>query len=211
MIADDHPATRLGVRIALIRGGFRVLAEAADRDGAISSVRRERPDVCLLDVHMPGGGIEAAATLAAVAPATAVVMLTASGSGRELVAALRAGAAGFLLKETRSERLPAALRCVLAGEPALPPELLGDLVRVLRTSSAAKPEPPPQAERHPVSLTRRESQVMRMLDSGLATAEIGASLSLSPVTIRRHISAAAAKLGVEDRREALRMLTSGRG
>jgi DNA-binding NarL/FixJ family response regulator len=132
VIADDHPAIRLGVRMALMRDGMCVLAEAADRDGAVTAVVRERPDVCLLDIQMPGGGIETAATLAAVAPQTAVVMLTVSTSTAHLLAALRAGAVGYLPKDTPPDRLPAALRGVLAGEPALPRAFVGPVLGELR-------------------------------------------------------------------------------
>ncbi|HEY7960980.1 MAG TPA: response regulator transcription factor [Solirubrobacteraceae bacterium] len=210
VIADDHPATRLGVRMALMRGGFRVLAEVADGDGAVRAVRREHPDVCLLDVRMPGGGIQAAATLAAVAPATAVVMLTVSERSEDVLAALRAGALGYLPKDTSPDRLPSELRGVLTGEPALPRALVGHVLHELR------PPPDPRLARGRsevlarVQLTSRESEVMHMLGAGLRTVEIGASLSLSPVTVRRHISAVVAKLGVGGREEALRALTRGR-
>jgi DNA-binding NarL/FixJ family response regulator len=214
VIADDHPATRLGVRMALMRDGFQVLAEAADRDGAVSTVRRERPDVCLLDIRMPGGGIEAAATLTALVPDTAVVMLTVSDSSVDLLAALRAGAVGYLLKDTHPARLPAELRGVLKGEPALPRALVGHVLRELRPSSAESAGTRPAARREPtraaVELTHRETEIMHMLSSGLRTGEIGASLALSPVTVRRHISAAVAKLGAGGRAEALRALTRDR-
>jgi DNA-binding NarL/FixJ family response regulator len=203
VIADDHPTIRLGVRMALLEGGMRVLAEAADRDGAVAAVMRERPDVCLLDIQMPGGGIQAAATLAAVAPRTAVVMLTVSTSREHLLAALRAGAVGYLPKDTPPGRLPVALRGVLGGEPALPRAFVGAVLGEVsepRAGGCSLGE-----------LTRREAEIMRMLRSGLHTAEIGRALSLSPVTIRRHISAAVAKLGVADREEAVRALSASPG
>jgi DNA-binding NarL/FixJ family response regulator len=211
VIADDHPATRLGVRMSLLRDGFQVLAEAADRNGAVSAVVRERPDVCLLDIYMPGGGIAAAATLAAVVPCTAVVMLTVSDSDADLFASLRAGAVGFLPKDTSPRRLSAALRGVLRGEPALPPRLVGRVLHELHPRAPGEHEPAPGDRRADLPvLTRRESEVMRMLGSGLRTVEIGASLSLSPTTVRRHISAVVAKLGADGREEALRILVRGR-
>jgi two-component system, NarL family, nitrate/nitrite response regulator NarL len=206
VIADDHPATRLGVRMALLRGGIRVLAEAADGEGAVRAVLRERPDVCLLDIQMPGGGIATAARIVAMAPQTAVVMLTVSTSTAHLLAALRAGAVGYLPKDTPSDRLSAALRGVLAGEPALPRAFMGPVLGELH---------PPQRAGRPRSgtsgrgeLTSREAQIMQLLGSGLRTVQIGEALGLSPVTVRRHISAAVAKLGVADRAEALRALTA---
>ncbi len=203
VIADDHPAIRLGVRMALMRGGFRVVAEAADRDGAVSAVLRERPDVCLLDVRMPGGGIEAAQRLAHDASSTSVVMLTVSDSTDDVLAALRAGAVGYLPKDTHPDRLPAALCGVLKGEAALPRALVGLVLHRFRDYTAAAADPVRVGE---VELTARESEILRMLRSGLTTAEIGEILSLSPITVRRHISAGVAKLGVADRSAAIRAI-----
>ena len=204
VLADDHPAIRLGVRMALLAGGLRVLAEAADSDGAVKAAQREAPDVCLLDICMPGGGIQAAAAIAALVPATAVVMLTVSDSTEHLLAALRAGAVGYLPKDMPPDRLPAALRGVLAGETALPRALVGPVLGKLRelpggASSALRAGA--------LGLTGREDEIMRLLRSGLRTADIGRTLSLSPITVRRHISTAVAKLGVADRSEAIRVLT----
>lgn len=205
VIADDHPVFRLGVRMSLMRGGFSVVAEAGDCAAAVAAVRRERPDFCLLDVRMPGGGIEAARQVAQDAPATAVVMLTVSTSGDDLLAALRAGAVGYLPKDTHPDRLPAALTGVLKGEAALPRALMGHVLQHLREHAAVAAVPLRVGEDE---LTARESQILRMLRSGLTTAEIGEILSLSPVTVRRHISGGVAKLGVRDRTAAIRAVES---
>lgn len=203
VIADDHPAFRLGVRMALMRGGFNVVAEAADRDRAVSAVLRERPDVCLLDIRMPGGGIEAASRLREAELPTSVVMLTVSDSTDDVLAALRAGAVGYLPKDTRPDRLPAALCGVLKGEAALPRALVGLVLDEFRDYTAATADPVRVGE---VELTARESEILRMLRSGLKTAEVSDILSLSPVTVRRHISAGVAKLGVADRTAAIRAI-----
>lgn len=203
VLADDHPVIRLGVRMALLRGGFQVCAEAADRDGAVEAVLRERPDVCLLDVYMPGGGIEAAEILSQAAPATAVVMLTVSASPDDMLAALRSGAKGYLPKDTSPERLPAALCGVLRGEAALPRTLVGRVLHEFRHLPSREAIP---LRVDGVELTARESEIMRMLSSGLSTLEIGDLLSLSPITVRRHISAGVAKLGADSRDEALRAI-----
>jgi DNA-binding NarL/FixJ family response regulator len=203
VIADDHPPIRLGVRMALMRGGFDVVGEAADCDGAVSAVLRERPDVCLLDIRMPGGGIEAAQKLAEAAPTTSVVMLTVSTSTDDVLAALRAGAVGYLPKDTSPDRLPAALCGVLKGEAALPRVLVGLVLNQFRDYTAATMDPVRVGE---VELTARESEILRMLHSGLSTGEIGKLLALSPVTVRRHISSGVAKLGVADRDEAIRAI-----
>jgi DNA-binding NarL/FixJ family response regulator len=202
-IADDHPPIRCGVRMALTEGGFRVVAEAADADGAIEAVLREHPDVCLLDVRMPGGGIQAAAQLATLAPDTAVVMLTVSVSADDLVAALRAGARGYLPKDMSPNRLPAALHGVLRGEAALPRTFVGRMLHELRALPDRDLAPLRVGE---IELTPRESEILRLLRAGLSTTEIGAQLALSPVTVRRHISTAGAKLGTGGRDEALQAI-----
>jgi DNA-binding NarL/FixJ family response regulator len=179
------------------------VGEASDREGAVEAVLRERPDVCLLDLYMPGGGIQTAATLAEAAPATAVVLLTVSADPDDMLAALRAGAKGYLLKDTSPERLPAALRGVLEGEAALPRALVGRILPHFRhvPDSGAAP-----LLVDGVELSARESEVLRLLRSGHSTAEISKRLSLSPVTVRRHISAGVAKLGAADRDEAIRAI-----
>jgi DNA-binding NarL/FixJ family response regulator len=203
VIADDHPPIRLGVRIALMRGGFRVLAEADDGEAAVTAVLRERPDACLLDVRMPGGGIETAARLAQLAPNTAVVMLTVSTSAEDLLASLRAGARGYLPKDMSPDRLPAALLGVLKGEAALPRTFVGRMLHEMRTLPAPGAGPLRVGD---IELTPRESEILRMLRVGLSTIEIGERLSLSPITVRRHISAATAKLGADGREQALRAI-----
>ena len=203
VIADDHPAIRLGVRMALISGGFRVVGEAADADGVVSAVLRECPDVCLLDVRMPGGGIEAARRLAEAESTTRVVMLTVSTSTDDVLAALRAGAVGYLPKDTSPDRLPAALCGVLKGEAALPRALVGMVLHEFRDYTEAVADP---VRVGGVQLSARESEILRMLRSGLTTAEVGDILSLSPVTVRRHVSAGVAKLGVADRHAAIRAI-----
>jgi DNA-binding NarL/FixJ family response regulator len=203
VLADDHPVIRLGVRMALMRGGFEVLAEAADRDDAVEAVLRERPDICLLDINMPGGGIEAAAILAKAAPATAVVMLTVSQSPDDLLSALRSGAKGYLPKDTSPDRLPAALYGVLKGEAALPRTLVG---RVLHEFRRLPMPDESLVQVDGVELTARESEILRMLGTGLSTIQISERLSLSPITVRRHISAGVAKLGASDRDAAMRAI-----
>jgi DNA-binding NarL/FixJ family response regulator len=200
VIADDHPVIRLGVRMALMRGGFDVLAEASDRASAVEAVLREHPDVCLLDICMPGGGIEAATILAKSAPGTAVVMLTVSESPEDLLAALRSGAKGYLPKDTSPDRLPAALCGVLKGEAALPRTLVGRVLHEFRRLPIPQERPVSVGG---VELTARESEILRLLRTGMSTVQIGRHLSLSPITVRRHISAGVAKLGAADRGEAL--------
>ncbi len=203
VIADDHEITRLGVRMALSSSGFDVVAEAADCEGAVRAVLAERPDVCLLDIYMPGSGLQAARTISSAAPATAIVMLTASDSSADVLAALRAGAVGYLPKDTRPDRLAAALCGVLKGEAALPRALVGHVLMEFRGMEGGSEELLRVGE---VELTPRESEILRLLRDGRTTLEIGELLGLSPITVRRHISGGVAKLGVADREAALRAI-----
>ena len=157
--------------------------------------------MCPLDVCMPGGGIEAASRITKAVPSTYIVMLTVSTNTNDVLASLRAGAVGYLPKDTRPDCLPAALCGVLKGEAALPRALVG---RVLQEVRGLPPRPPARRVRvGEIELTPRESEILRMLGSGLTTLEIGEILSLSPITVRRHISAGVAKLGVADRNAAI--------
>ena len=204
VIADDHPPTRAGVRAALERGGFVVCAEAADGATAVEAARRERPDVCLLDIHMPGDGIRAAETIAHELPETAVVMLTVSRSDSDLFDALRVGACGYLLKDIDPARLPLALHGVLQGEAALPRRLVSLLIEEFRERRRRRRIP--IGGRRSVELTDREWEVLELMSEGLSTEEIAARLFISPVTVRTHVSAILRKLHVPTREAAIALL-----
>jgi two-component system NarL family response regulator len=200
LIADDHPPTRRGVRLSLEWHGLLVCAEVATAEDAVEAALRERPDVCLLDVRMPGGGVRAAGEIVSRLPETAVVMLTVSDSDEDLLDALRAGARGYLLKEMDTEQLPVALSAILRGEIALPRRLAASLVKELRARGGPRLALP---DGRAVELTPRERDVLVLLCDGLATAEIARRLFVSPVTIRRHVSAILKKLEVSSREEAV--------
>jgi DNA-binding NarL/FixJ family response regulator len=204
LIADDHAPTRLGVRQSLEDGGFEVVAEVSDAAAAVRAAERERPDACVLDVHMPGSGINAAREIAQQLPEAAVVMLTVSRNDEDLFEALRAGAAGYLLKDTDPARLPHALHGVLAGEAALPRSLVTRLIDEYRGPGRRRRLP--LRGRRGVELTSREWQVIELLRDGLSTAQIAERLSVSPVTVRRHVSSLLGKLDAPDRDAAVRML-----
>jgi DNA-binding NarL/FixJ family response regulator len=204
LVADDHAPTRAGVRLALAEHGFTVCAEAADARGAVAGALREAPDVCLLDIRMPGGGIAAAAEIAARVPETAIVMLTVSRDDADLFDALRAGASGYLLKDIDPARLPVALRGVMAGEMALPRQLVARLVEEFEGRSRRRFRLTGLG--HTASLTEREWDVLELLHDGHTTREIAERLSISDVTVRRHASTIVRKLRVRNRSEALRLL-----
>jgi DNA-binding NarL/FixJ family response regulator len=204
LIADDHPPTRAGVKAALERDGFVVCAQAADARSAIEAARRERPDVCLLDIHMPGDGIHAAESIASELPEAAVVMLTVSRTDADLFNALRAGASGYLLKDINPARLPLALRGVLEGEAALPRRLVALLIEEFRERKRRRRVP--LVGRRGVELTDREWEVLEAMRNGLTTDEIAARLFISPVTVRTHVSSILRKLHVPTREAALELL-----
>jgi DNA-binding NarL/FixJ family response regulator len=204
VIADDHAAMRAGVRTALQDGGFEVCAEVADGPAAVAAAIRERPDVCLLDVRMPGGcGIEAAAEITARLPGTAIVMLTVSAEEDDLFAAIKAGAAGYLLKDVDPARLPFALEGVLAGEAAIPRRLVGRIVEELGERRRRRV---PLASRGGAELTTREWEILELLRDGGSTAAVARRLGISQVTVRRHVSEALRKLRVSDRPAAFALL-----
>lgn len=203
LLADDHLGARTGTRIALEAGGFVVCAEAADGPSAVEAARRERPDVCLLDVLMPGGGIEAAARIAAELPDTAIVMFTVSDDEDNLFDAIRAGAVGYLLKDMDPDRLPHALSGVLAGEAAFPRRLM---IRVIEEFSERQRRRVPLPAGGRAELTGREWETLQLLRAGDTTSAAARRLGISQVTVRRHVSEAVRKLRVPDREAAFKLL-----
>jgi DNA-binding NarL/FixJ family response regulator len=203
VIADDNPRIRSQLRRALEAGGCEVCAEGASAEDAVELALHHRPDVALLDIHMPGNGISAAQQISRSSLHTVIVMLTQSNEDDDLFDSLRAGASGYLLKGVDPATLPAALRGVLVGEAAMPPALVTRIMqefrgpsrrRFLRKSAAAD------------KLSSREWEVMEMLSQGLSTEEVGKRLFVSPTTVRVHVSTVLRKLRVKDRESAFRLL-----
>jgi DNA-binding NarL/FixJ family response regulator len=205
LLADENTVTRAGVRRALAPHGLRVVAEADNARDAVALARRHRPEICLLAVRMPGNGIEAAQQINAELPDTKIVMLTASEKEGDLFASLRAGADGYLLMNTSSERLAHALRGVVNGQAALPRTLTARLIREFRAPDRRRALPASVADQG-VDLTTREFEVLERLRRDESTAEIAAGLGISEITVRRHVSAVVRKLGVANRRSALELL-----
>ena len=159
LIADDHAPTRAEVRTMLEGDArFEVCAVTADAAGAVDAAMRERPDLCLLDVRMPGGGLSAAWEISARLPRTKIVMLTVSGEDADLFAALRAGAEGYLLKTMSFARLPDALQGVRAGEAAIPPSLVARLLQRFRAREPRRRQPIEAGGADPGPVNRRDRQ-----------------------------------------------------
>jgi DNA-binding NarL/FixJ family response regulator len=202
LIADDHAPTRDDVRRALDEGGISICAEAADAAHAVQQALETRPDICLLDIHMPGGGVAAAWEIAARLPTTKIVMLTVSDEDASLFAALRAGAVGYLVKDIDVRILPRALRDAAEGKAAIPRSLVARMVKQFHGNDPRFRTTTVAGELGP-RLTSREWDVLAGLADGLSTREIGRRLQLKPSGIRAHISALVQKLGVADREEAI--------
>jgi DNA-binding NarL/FixJ family response regulator len=209
-LADDHEATRAGLRLALRPHGFTIAAEAADAHSAIRAVAHARPDQCLIATHLPGGGIHAAAEIHACAPEVAIVMLDTAADKPTLFAALEAGAVGYLLMDIEPLALGNALRGVQRGEAALPRHLVAEVISEFRARSAAG-TPPRLNGTMPYALTERQRYVLELLTEGASTAEIGRRLGISPTTVRRHLSLIVARLGVEGRAGAIEAYRAVRG
>jgi DNA-binding NarL/FixJ family response regulator len=199
LIAVGQSATRAGLRLALARAGFEVVAEADERAGAIDAALDSRPDIALVAADLPGSGLDAVRTIAARLPGARVVVISAGPSGEELVAAVLAGACGYLPVGMSLDRLPDALRGVLAGEVALPRAHTGHLLEALRFRDAGRASISAQRS---ANLTEREWEVLQLLAADASTATMAYQLEISEVTVRRHVSSLLAKLDVPDRTAA---------
>jgi DNA-binding NarL/FixJ family response regulator len=208
LVADDHLPTRDDIATALERDGrFAVCGVAANASEAIAVAVREEPDISLLDVRMPGSGITAAWEISARLPATRLVMLTVSREDRDLFDALRAGAVGYLLKDTPLAEIPAALAPVLRGEVAMPTSVVARLVEEFRDPSARRRKILGRGAGS--RLTSREWEIIDLLRRDLSTGQIAKRLVISEVTVRSHIASALHKLRLPDRRAAIGMFSDG--
>ena len=196
LVVDDHAFYRSGLR-AMLAGEGLAVTEAASGAAALESARREAPDVVLMDVHMPGmSGIEATRRLGDAARAVPVVMLTVSADERDVVAAVRAGARGYVLKDATVEEIVASVRAAVEGEAVISPRVTGALLAGVREAGAPDDAPAP------VALTDRERDVLQLIAAGMDNAAIGRELYISAGTVRKCVSSILAKLGVDSRVEA---------
>ncbi len=207
LLADDHAPTRQIVREALEEQDFEVVADVDNAAAAIGCARELRPDVVMLDIHMPGGGITAAGEISLALPDTPIVMLTASQDDRDLFAALRAGASGYLVKGMDPDRIGPALRSALAGETILPRWLVKQVMAEFEPAPRRRLFLPNRSKQ--VELTEREAEILDLMAEGLSTQEMAKRLFVAQVTVRSHIAAVLKKLQVKDRDSAVRLSRQG--
>ena len=192
LIADDHPVVRGGLTTFLQTvDGIEVVGEAADGAEAVRLAEELKPDIVLMDLAMPNvDGIEATRQLAGVAK---VIALTSFATDDKIFPAIRAGAAGYLLKESGPDELADAIRKVASGESILSPQIAERLMRdvAARTPTA-----------HRTTLTAREEDVLRLIASGMSNREIARELAIAEKTVKTHVSNVLSKLGVQDRTQA---------
>ncbi len=207
LLVDDQPLMRMGFAMVLdAEDDLEVVGEASDGAAALTQARALRPDVVLMDVRMPGmNGIDATERIVAEHPDLRVLVLTTFDLDEYAFAALRAGASGFLLKDSEPEALVAAIRTVAAGDAVVAPrvtrrmlELFASRLPVRRTDA-----PPDQTDARIALLTPREVEVLRAIARGLSNGEIAAEFVVSETTVKTHVGNVLAKLGVRDRVQAV--------
>ncbi|MEW2574208.1 response regulator transcription factor [Streptomyces sp. NPDC047070] len=216
LLADDQRLVRAGIRGILDdEDDLQVVAEAADGQAALAACRELRPDVVLMDIRMPVmDGLEAARRITADErlAAVKVVMLTTFDLDEYVYGALRAGATGFLVKDTEPAELLHAVRVAMRGDALISPSV----TRRLIAEFANRPDPTRRPDRRLDALTGREREVMRLIAAGCTNAEIAAQLVVSPLTAKTHVSRIMAKLGARDRSQVVvmayeyRMVSPGR-
>jgi DNA-binding NarL/FixJ family response regulator len=198
-VVDDQALVRVGVRVLLRdEEDVELVGEAGDGETALALVRQSRPDVVLMDVRMPGmDGIEALRQIVAepALAGTRVIMLTTFDLDEYVFDALRAGASGFLMKDTEPEELLRAVRVVAQGESLLSPTVTRRVIREFAVRPAAKAPPHQSLD----ALTDRERQVVALVAEGLSNDEIASRLFVSPATVRTHVGRAMMKLDARDR------------
>ncbi|MBB4920034.1 response regulator [Streptosporangium saharense] len=197
-VADDQAVVRIGITAVLdAEPDMTVVGQAADGETALAQATALRPDVAVLDIRMPGlDGLAATARITAEVPATRVVVLTTFGLDEYVFAALRAGAAGFMLKDADPGRIIDAVRVVAGGDALLDP----GVTRRLIDRFTGRPGPEEAARLS--GLTRRETEVLLHVARGLSNAEIATALGISPATVKDHVARILAELGVRDRVQA---------
>ncbi|MBK8051318.1 MAG: response regulator transcription factor [Anaerolineales bacterium] len=197
LIVDDHAIVRKGIRALLSEsGGFEIVAEAADGQEAVICAEESQPDVILMDLLMPGmDGIEATRRITEHQPGARILVLTSFAADSKVFPAIKAGALGYLLKDSAPEELVRAIHQVHRGEPALHPTIARKLLQEVAQPADLR-TPGPDA------LTEREHAVLRLIAQGLSNQEIAGELAVSEPTVRTHVSRILSKLHLASRTQA---------
>jgi DNA-binding NarL/FixJ family response regulator len=200
MLVDDHALVRSAVRQALAADDLEIVGEAASADEALLLAPQLAPDVLLLDINLPGtDGLRLLRELSPRLPATRIVMLTVSNDRRDLVEAVRSGAAGYLTKDLSPEALQRAVRGIRSGDLAMSRSMAADVIQHLAANTNR------QAGRGAdelAGISAREREVLALLAEGLTDREIGERLGISPRTVETHVGSLLSKLGVRNRAQA---------
>ncbi|TDD11596.1 response regulator transcription factor [Nonomuraea deserti] len=208
LLADDHELVRVGFKLMLdAQPDMGVVGEAGDGTRAVDLSRRLRPDVVLMDLHMPGlDGVRATELITSELPEVRVLALSTFDLDENVVAALRAGAGGFLPKDVSPEELIEGVRVVHRGESAVAPRLLTRLIGTFVRAAGgldAGPRRPDPVPAEVAGLTEREREILVLIARGRSNAEIATALSVSPSTVKNHVTNLFAKIGVRDRAQAV--------
>lgn len=205
LLVDDQALFREGLRAVLsTQPDFEIVGEAADGAEAVSQANDFQPQVILMDLRMPRlGGAEATRNIRAAHPSTQVIVLTTFDDDEDVFDALRAGAAGYLLKDTTPEKIGDAIRAAARGESFLQPSIAAKVVAEFNRLSQPRPAQPRPTLREPLS--ERECQVLQRLAEGKSNKEIASVLNLAEGTVKNHLSNIFGKLGVLDRTQAALM------
>lgn len=208
LVVDDHPVVRAGlIGVLDDEPDLDVVAEAADGAAAVRLAPAARPDVVLMDLRMPGmAGAEATVALLAAAPGARVLVVTSYDTDDEILSAIDAGASGYVLKSAPADEILEAVRRVAAGEVALAPAVAARLVaqtRRTRSHEAGAATGRERAADAPRPLSRRETEVLRLVAEGRSNAEIGQALYIGEATVKTHLAHVFEKLGVRDRTRAV--------
>jgi DNA-binding NarL/FixJ family response regulator len=189
LLAAAQPLFREGLQTVLSAHGFSVVAEATDARSAIAAAAEHRPSGCVLDENLPGGGILTVRRITERSPETGVVVLTSELSAETVLAAVRAGANGIVSATTTGNGLIRAVASVLDGQASIPRKAIADLIRECRNDNA----PRVSLDDRSLALTPRELEVLELLHEDLTTGQIARALTVSQVTVRRHLGAIVAK------------------
>lgn len=206
-VVDDHPLFREGVARSLVEhGGFEIVAEGASAEDALRIVGEVGPEILLLDISLPGGGLNAAQEILVRRPGQKIVMLTVSEARDDVTTALNHGVRGYVLKGVGSRMLAEILHNVAAGEIYVSPVVSARLISDLQAIQLAEPKADPLRQ-----LTDREAGILELVSAGLSNKEVAGRLALQEKTVKHHMTRVLAKLNVRNRTEAAMLLRDARG